>query len=544
MKQSKRKPMNTRVDIRARLVFGFVIVTILFVATTLTATITLSTYREDLKQARELNDTALMAREVHALLDSEALAFADLMLRQNTIVEENYRQLNQKLIEKFPILLNSQLNPAEREALTFVVNQHPKLSDTYNKGISLAKSLNFETVNRTWITEIQPMLQAIIDRTNQFSDSLTQRANLSVKQADNTVTERQIWMFLVLVTAIGLSMIVIRLTITNIISSNKQLQITLLDLQEATSDIEKRQRASEEASRQVLNLSAELKTTASQQASGSQEQVTVAVEVNSSVSELSETAANIAELANKVRLSTESVVTGSTQIEQTTLLSVNQSQQGVVAVERTVRVSTELASLYQQLMATLNDLNAKSANMRRILQLLGSIAGQTHLLSLNAAIEAAGAGQHGERFKVVAQEVKNLATRSSKANQEVINIIQEIESATRQAVVVAEEGYQKAGEMEQVVGHAGVVIEGMREVSIQSQQQAYTIKAAVQEVNVLTQTIESATSQQRQASEQVLKALNGLSVVAQQNAVGSTIISSSAINLEKVSQDLNLTLAT
>ena len=78
------------------------------------------------------------------------------------------------------------------------------------------------------------------------------------------------------------------------------------------------------------------------------------------------------------------------------------------------------SSLKTAPISILNEFSLKSAKMRTILDLLKSIAAETHLLSLNASIEAAGAGEQGVRFGVVAQEVKHLATRSSSASKEVV----------------------------------------------------------------------------------------------------------------------------
>src|SRR3569623_982112 len=123
----------------------------------------------------------------------------------------------------------------------------------------------------------------------------------------------------------------------------------------------------------------------------------------------------------------------------------------------------------------MKELSSRHVKMLRILDLLNSIAAETHLLSLNAAIEAVGAGEHGERFSVVAQEVKNLANRSSAASREVLAIVQEIEQVTTEVVEVAESGYTKAQEMAQEAEQTGVVIDGMRQISEEAQQQAASI---------------------------------------------------------------------
>ncbi|MEI6043941.1 MAG: methyl-accepting chemotaxis protein [Chloroflexota bacterium] len=310
----------------------------------------------------------------------------------------------------------------------------------------------------------------------------------------------------------------------------------------ALDELESRQLTSQEVSQKVLQFSAELSVTAHQQASGSQEQAASLAQVNASVSELTSTAIQIAELARQVSGSTETMEKGSQQIEATTQISANQSQQGTLAVQRTIKVSQEVAQLYHQLQATLNELNSKSNNMEQILELLKAVAAETHLLALNASIEAAGAGQYGGRFKIVAQEVKRLANRSQEASQQVVAIVREIEEITLKSVVGVETGYQKAQEMEQVAGEAGLVIEEMRHVSSQAQEEARIISRIAHEVKELTEIIKRTTFQQHTASEQVLSAISGVSIVAKQNAEGSVNLSSSVQYLEGMSRDLTMNL--
>ena len=311
------------------------------------------------------------------------------------------------------------------------------------------------------------------------------------------------------------------------------------ELQTALANLEERQRSTQAVSTQVLSLAAQLTSTAGQQANGSQQQVAVVTEVANSMSELSGTATNIDKMANDIKEAAGLAAGGGQQIEKISNLSVIQSEQGMLTLNSTVTLSYELAMLYQQLLLTITELKTKSTNTRRILEVLKSLSEETHLLALNAAIEAVGAGQYGERFKVVAQEVKRLATRSAQSNSEVAEIVRQVESATLEALQAAENGYQKALEMEESVNQTGQVFGKMREVAETSQLQVSEVLAAVKRVNGLSEIIRAATNQQRDASQQVSQALNGLSTVARQSAEASSQVSSAAGSLELLSYNLN-----
>lgn len=314
-------------------------------------------------------------------------------------------------------------------------------------------------------------------------------------------------------------------------------------LAEALQEVETRRKASQQVSQRVLQLSAELRATASQQAGGSQEQAANLSQIGTSIAELSATAAQIAELAQQITSSSELMTSSSRQIEQTVQLSANQSEQGKQSVEQTITVSQEVTTLYERLQNTLDDLSLKSDRTRHILALLKAISEETHLLALNASIEAAGAGAFGERFGVVAQEVKSLANRSSRASQEVVAIINEIEEATGEAVEAVQTGYRKAQEMKEVAREAGTVIEGMRLIAAQAHSEATAITQVARTVRELSEVITRATQQQRTASEQVVAGVSGVSIVAHQSAEGSVDISSTATNLEEMSNHLTASLA-
>jgi methyl-accepting chemotaxis protein len=349
--------------------------------------------------------------------------------------------------------------------------------------------------------------------------------------------EAVLWVSIVLLVVMFLLLVPRREQDKILRQQNEQLKTALQELQA-------RQQLSQKAGTQVLELAAELKISAEQQASGSQEHAATVNQINGAVAEMVKTSSFIAELAQQVNTAVRTVAEDSKQIEETTSLSASQSQQGLEAVNQTSQVSREVGALYQQLQEATIELNNKSSSMQRVLKLISGISGETHLIALNAAIEAAGAGVAGERFRVVAQEVRNLAQRANEASQEVVGIIDEVAQVVTDITEIASEGHEKASRLEKVVGEAGTVIGQMREVAEHSRQQARYISQAARQVGEANSIIESSTHQQKITVTQIMQALQGLNMVAQQNAAGSRQVSTTSTNLEMVSQELNRSLAT
>ena len=120
------------------------------------------------------------------------------------------------------------------------------------------------------------------------------------------------------------------------------------------------------------------------------------------------------------------------------------AEQGASVIQDTVAVMTELAINMEQAANEISALDQQSQQISNIVQSISSIAEQTNLLALNAAIEAARAGEQGRGFAVVADEVRLLASRTSKATEEIVEVVQRNQSQTQNTVAVIEKGKEKA----------------------------------------------------------------------------------------------------
>ncbi|WP_419247881.1 methyl-accepting chemotaxis protein, partial [Pseudomonas syringae] len=107
---------------------------------------------------------------------------------------------------------------------------------------------------------------------------------------------------------------------------------------------------------------------------------------------------------------------------------------GQNVVQQTIKAMNELSGKISESCVNIESLNGKTANIGQILEVITSISQQTNLLALNAAIEAARAGEAGRGFAVVADEVRNLAHRTQDSAQQVQTMIEELQVGARDAV--------------------------------------------------------------------------------------------------------------
>jgi methyl-accepting chemotaxis protein len=142
----------------------------------------------------------------------------------------------------------------------------------------------------------------------------------------------------------------------------------------------------------------------------------------------------------------------------TSLQTDNSAQRGTTVVTQAVDVMRDLARHMQQAGEGIEALNAQSQVIGSIVKTISGIAEQTNLLALNAAIEAARAGEQGRGFAVVADEVRQLASRTSKATEEIVGVVRQNQDMARDAVALMTDGRLQAEQGLALAAEAGTVI--------------------------------------------------------------------------------------
>jgi methyl-accepting chemotaxis protein len=206
---------------------------------------------------------------------------------------------------------------------------------------------------------------------------------------------------------------------------------------------------------------------------------------------------------------------------------------GATAVQQTVARMDEIRAVVTKAARKVEDLGTLGKRIGAVVETIDDIAEQTNLLALNAAIEAARAGEHGRGFAVVADEVRKLAERSQRETKAIAGLIQEVQSSTTEAVDAMEHGSQKVEEGAAQADQAGQALEEILQAVATTVRQVEEIAAAAQAVAAQSRDVTDATQSISAVIEQATAATEQMAASADE--VGKTVESISSTAEESVS---------
>jgi methyl-accepting chemotaxis protein len=198
---------------------------------------------------------------------------------------------------------------------------------------------------------------------------------------------------------------------------------------------------------------------------------------------------------------------------------------GSAVVELTIKAINELHDNVNNSSTKLDEVEKQVDNISKILSVIRGIADQTNLLALNAAIEAARAGEQGRGFAVVADEVRSLASRTQDSTQEIQNIIGHLQSGTKLTVEAMEEGKL----------HAVTCVKQAE----QTNSALTAITGAIALINEMNFQIASASEQQSTVAETINQNVESVRRIAEENASGASQTMSSSKEIAQLADRLN-----
>ncbi|VAV85242.1 hypothetical protein MNBD_DELTA01-1748 [hydrothermal vent metagenome] len=265
-----------------------------------------------------------------------------------------------------------------------------------------------------------------------------------------------------------------------------------------------------DSSEEVTSATFQLSSTSTQMVQGTERQSSQSSQAATAMEQMSATVLEVAK-------NSQSAAESASETQEIAVAGgdvVRRAVDGMMAVAETVKQSA----------TTVEALGKSSDEIGAIISVINDIADQTNLLALNAAIEAARAGEQGRGFAVVADEVRKLAEKTTKATKEIADMIKTIQNDTKGAMGSMHEGTKQVEEGVQLASEAG-----------ESLQQ---IVSSVDRVTDMVRQIATAAEEQSATSEEISTNISSIAGIAEENSDGVKHVSEAAGNLERVADEL------
>lgn len=285
-------------------------------------------------------------------------------------------------------------------------------------------------------------------------------------------------------------------------------------------------------SSEELTASAGQSTQASETITTTIQEVTTSTEmqarsVGESVTAINEMSSGVEQIASSAQYTSE--------------LSVQTSQkalEGNKAIQTTVKQMDSIHQTMNDLATSVTEMEEQSKEIEQIVEVITAISAQTNLLALNAAIEAARAGEQGRGFAVVADEVRKLAEQSTQSAEKIAHLVSTIKNHTHKVVESMEMGVKEVDSGIQVVHVAGQLFEQIKSDIDAVSGQVQEISAASQQISASTEQVVHAIEEISEGSKVVAAETQNVSASAEEQLAAMEEIASSASSLTKMAEEL------
>lgn len=269
------------------------------------------------------------------------------------------------------------------------------------------------------------------------------------------------------------------------------------------------------ASRQVSQATGQAQSTSASLLSAAEQQSTQIIETTDAVSNMTRSILQVSSNAGEA-----------SDVAQRSLQA---ATQGSLAVQNTISGMNEIRSQIQETSKRIKRLGESSQEISEIVELISDITEQTNILALNAAIQAASAGEAGRGFTVVAEEVQRLAERSSEATKQISAIVKTIQTDTNSAVMAMERSTEG-------------VVEGAR-LSDAAGQALTEIETVSNDLARLIRSISSATVAQTEVAAVVTRNMQQIQNITSQTTEGTKLTAESVGQLNRLAEELRDSVA-
>ena len=535
------------ITVAARLGIGFSVVILLLLVVAAIGISRLSILNEDVVVIEKKVEMVSLSNDIIQKTFQIGISLRNMMLAENT--DDVRKQKTQVLEHRAAIMKDVEklwplvVDPNARQILEKAKAERASYIDGQDKLISLIEAGTLEDARTYLNKELRPILRRYQEALREFN----QYQNEQVIQAGNSAHEHNtsariltlVVVALALAVSVALALWVIR-SVTGPLGGEPDAAREVIERiaqGDLTGNIPVRNGdksslmvSTQRMQNNLRRMLADLRDNADGVASAAQEMASASSQVAVATSRQSEAASSMAAAVEEMTVSISQVSDSAREAHGVTSQTGGLSQEGSRAIEDTVAEMQRISTTVDAASRNIREMGEHSERISSIVGVIKDVADQTNLLALNAAIEAARAGEQGRGFAVVADEVRKLAERTAKATTEISEMIVAVQGSVHQAVAT----------MEQTVSR----VEDGVSLARRTSESIVAINEGAQRVLGTVSDISDALREQSVASNDIATNVENIAQMSEENSSAIRSAADTAAHLEKLAADTRSAIAT
>ncbi len=464
--------------------------------------------------------------DIRAYLLSGDAQFVDRFQREWTINETRFKQISNN---------TGLFNSKQAQAWKEYMNQRAEFSPLPAKMFALRGAKDWNMANYWLGTKAAPRAEAILSLLNDMRRSQERLAEKEKQALAKQFNTMEITMLVITLASLALGLFValfisrmITVPLANVVKRAKAIAAgdlsgdilvvkgkdELADLTHAVNDM----------SCNLKDVVQQIAGSSQQMGSASEELSAITAQTSQSIFEQQSQTEMVASAMNEMSTTVQEVSRSVSGTAQAAEAATQETLGGQRMVEDAVKAIEQLAGQIEHASAVIHQLEEDSENINSVLEVIKGVAEQTNLLALNAAIEAARAGEQGRGFAVVADEVRTLAGRTQESTEEINGVIDKLQAGSRKAVeVMAKSREEVLTVVEQATKAGGALSE---------------IAASVERINDMSTQIASVAEQQSATVEEINRNVTNITTMASETSTGAQQTASASGDLARLGTEM------